>query len=391
MTRPAAAPMMRRVEQSLEVSLARCASYAPDALQAGLEQVLAPLGGLERFVRSGQSVLIKPNLLTDRPPEQAVTTHPVVVQAIIRLVKASGGIPSVGDSPASTVKLAEVWEKTGMRGLCEAEAVPLLNLEKAGSRAFTVDGCTFNIAQPILDADVVINAPKVKTHSLTVLTAGVKNLYGAVPGYQKTNLHVLCPKPADFGHMLVGVLDTVKPALTIADGVTAMEGPGPAAGRPYPLGLLAASCDAAALDVVLCRVLGINPLAVPYLREIIERRSRAGSFDGVEVRGVQIAEIQARRFEAPGNLPARLIPRPLARLAAPLIWIRPAISDACVRCGRCVKACPTEALSMRVGQRPVLKPQRCIGCCCCHEVCPVNAISMARSPLLRALSRGGVV
>ena len=371
----------------LKVAIRKCPGYAA-GLETILERLLADLGGMGRFVQPGQRVLIKPNLLTDRTPEQAVTTHPEVVRAIIRQVKKSGGVPTVADSPASAVRLQQVWEKTGFRALCEEESIPLLNLEKAGSRSFSVDGCAFNIAQPFLDADVVINVPKVKTHSLTVLTGAVKNLYGAVPGYQKTHLHKIYAKPAEFGHMLVGVLKTVRPALTIADGIVAMDGAGPAAGRPYPLGILAAAPDPAALDILLCRILGIDPLRVPYLRELIEADSATGAFDRVDVLGDQITDVQARDFRAPDNLPARLIPRSLVKLLGPLIWVRPSLSDSCIKCGRCVEACPKEALAMQPDSKPVLDPSRCIGCCCCHEICPVNAIAMEQSPLLR-LARGG--
>lgn len=370
-----------------KVAVRKCADYG-EGVEAAMQALLADLGGMGRFVRVGQNVLIKPNLLSDREPDEAVTTHPAVVRAIIRLVRKAGGRPSVGDSPASAVKLAQVWERTGMRALCADEDVPLLNLEKAGSRPFTANGAQFNIAQPVLDADVLINVPKIKTHAFSILTAGVKNLYGAVPGFQKTHLHKLHPRPSDFGHMLVGILATVKPALTIADGIVAMEGEGPAAGKPYPLGILAASANPAALDVVLCRVLGIDPLAVAYLRELIEADRAQSVFERIEVRGDSVGEVQARGFRTPSNLPARMIPRSLARVLGPLVWIRPAISESCIKCGRCVKACPKQALSASDGERPALNPRLCIGCCCCHEVCPVGAISMVQSPLLKLVCGG---
>ena len=163
------------------VSLTACSDYSPDAVRAAVACVMDHLGGMKSFVSPGQSVLLKPNLLTDREPDAAVTTHPEVVRALIRLVKESGGRPSVGDSPANVTKIDRVWERTGFRAMCEQEGVPLINFEKAGSTPVTVGSVSFSIAQPVLDADVVISVPKVKTHMLTIFTGAVKNLYGIVP------------------------------------------------------------------------------------------------------------------------------------------------------------------------------------------------------------------
>ena len=373
-----------------QVALHRCADYGP-GLEAAVAAVLASLGGMTAFVRPGQRVLIKPNLLSDHAPAEAVTTHPELVRSLIRQVRDCGAAPCVADSPASAVKLARVWERTGFAALCAEERVPLLNLEQAGSQRVVVEGYAFHVARPVLEADALINVPKVKTHALTLLTAAVKNLYGALPGYQKTHFHKDYPRPAGFGRLLHALCRAVPPTLTVADGIVAMDGEGPAAGRPYPLGLLAASAAAPALDMVLCRVLGIDPLAVPYLRPFLEADDAAGRWERIEVLGVTVTEAQARGFRLPRATLTRWIPRPLARALAPLIWVRPAVdAQRCIRCGRCAAACPTAALRLAAADAPAppeLLPARCVGCCCCHEVCPVAAIRMTASPLLRLLHR----
>jgi len=367
------------------VALVRCSAYT-SGVETAVERLLAHLGGMKAFVSKGQKVLIKPNLLTDRAPAQAVTTHPEVLRAIIRLVRKAGGQPMVGDSPASVTKLETVWEKTGMKTLCEEEETPLLNLEKGGSRTFEIDGLSVNISRPVLEADVVINVPKVKTHVLTTLTGAVKNMYGAVPGYHKTHLHKMRPNPVNFGRLVAGIYDCVTPALSIADGIVGMEGSGPSGGAHIALGFLAASPDAYALDVTLCRILGIRMAVVPTLQAYVKSHATAKG-TGITLAGATVKDVSPGSFSAPHSL-ARLIPAWLAKPLAKLVWIRPSFTDRCVFCGRCVEACPASALTSQKDERPVLNPRACIECCCCHEICPETAIEMTPSPFLRIVRRG---
>jgi uncharacterized protein (DUF362 family)/Pyruvate/2-oxoacid:ferredoxin oxidoreductase delta subunit len=369
------------------VALAKCSSYTV-GLEAAVRGLLAPLGGIAAFVKPGQKVLLKPNLLTARTPEQAVTTHPEVVRVLIRLVRERGAIPCVADSPNNVVKLPRVWEKTGFAAMCAEEDVPLLNLERAGSTRFTVNGLTFSVAQPVLDADAVINVPKVKTHVLTTLTGAVKNLYGTIPGFQKTALHKDNPTVEAFGRLLAALYSKVRPVLSVADGIVGMQGDGPSAGQPVALGLLAASGDSVALDSTLCRILRIDPRSVPYFPPL--REAGLGETDPVRIRvvGSSVEELTPPVFRVPGTLLSRLIPGRLVRWLGPWIWYRPEFSERCVSCGLCVQACPCTALSLIAGSRPSLNPDRCIGCCCCHEVCPEQAVRMRQSPLITFLRAG---
>lgn len=379
--------MQSTSHKRFSVSVVSCDSYETD-MRRVVDSLLAPLGGISSFVKPGNSVLIKPNLLTSRTPDKAVTTHPEVVRAIIRMVKNAGGIPSVADSPANVTKLDRVWNETGFAAMCREEQVPLLSLEESGSRQFIFEEVAVTIAKPVLDADVIINVPKVKTHVLTIFTGAVKNLYGTIPGFQKTQLHRLFPTPADFGRLLAALYGEVRPTLSIADGIIGMEGEGPSAGRPAHLGFLAASADAVALDLVMCSRLGINPDAVPYFAPLRKTGCGPESVSMVDIVGTADASAAAANFRVPSTLPGRLIPGWLVKSIGRWLWIRPAIGDSCISCGLCVKSCPVNALSMETGEKPVLNPQLCIGCCCCHEVCPKQAIAMKQSPLLSAVRMG---
>lgn len=367
------------------VILTRCPDYA--GVAAALPRLLDALGGMGAFVKPGQSVLIKPNMLTDALPDEAVTTHPEVVRAVIRLVRAAGANPWVADSPANVADLAKVWDRTGIQAVCREEQVPLVNLEKGGSERFEVEGVEFTIAKPVLEADAIITVPKVKTHLLTGFTGAVKNLYGVVPGLQKTSLHKSYPRTDDFSRMLVMVFQRVKPVLAIADGVVGMEGNGPSAGVPVPLGFLAASADSVALDAVLCGTLGLDVRTVLHLQEA--HRAGLGEVDRarIVVEGDGQAALVPRTYRLPDTVPTHLIPRWAVRLVKPLIWHRPDFTVRCVFCGQCVKACPVGALRIERGRRPVLTPSICIACCCCHEICPARAIEMRASPLVRLIGR----
>ena len=372
------------MSKPVKVTAIACDSYV-SGLSGHIESLLAPLGGLSSFVSRGSKVLIKPNLLTDRHPDEAITTHPEVVRHLVRMVRDCGGVPRVGDSPAPTVKLSRVHEKTGFLDMCRGEDVPLLNMEKSGSVELQRDGYTFHIAKPVMDADVIISVPKVKTHVLTVLTAGVKNMYGTIPGFQKPNLHKKHPSVPDFGGLVAAVCRSVPPALSLADAVVGLQGDGPGTGgRPAELGFLAASADAFSLDLAICNILKIDPKAVSFLKgdEV------PSSGPDLQVIGASIDELSPSSFAAPSTLGARLVSGFLIHLLGRFLWIRPAVTDTCISCGRCVASCPVTALSMEPKEKPRLEPEKCIGCCCCHEICPEKAIQMAQSPLLTLLRRG---
>ena len=358
------------------VAFVKCADYN-DGLATAVARAFELSGWKAAEALSGKYILVKPNLLTDRKPEQATTTHPEVVREVIRWLKQRGAYVVVGDSPASTANLKNVWEISGLRAVCDEEQVTLLSLEQAGVKSFDVEGFSFAIAQPVLEADYIINLPKVKSHALTLLTAAVKNIYGVLPGYSKTLLHRQYPKTKDFGRLVSTLWTVLPPSITLADGIVGMEGQGPASGTPVNLGFLAASENPFALDRALCDVLHIDPQRVPYLT----------GQQGQDYTCVGDA-ITVRSFAVPsGAHVLNLLPERVIQWLGRVVWVRPAFSEtACIRCGKCVKACPVNALSLdNAAHPPRLRAKACISCCCCHEVCPADAIRMTQSFVLRTL------
>ncbi len=247
------------------VSLVRAQSYDRAPLLSALETLLEPLGGMAAIVKPGDRVLLKPNLLTGARPGKEAITRPEVVYTVAKLVQAAGGKPFLGDSPAFGSAQGVAKAGNYLPFLQELE-VPIV--EFSGKRYETVNS-SFNhllLSKEAMDADVVINLPKVKSHMQLTLTLGVKNLFGCVPGKMKAWWHMEAGKSSDrFGTMLVETAKAIRPNLTILDGIIGHEGNGPSGGEPRPLGLLAASTDVFALDRAIVEVLQVDPARVPTI------------------------------------------------------------------------------------------------------------------------------
>jgi uncharacterized protein (DUF362 family) len=249
------------------VSLVRAQQYDDLAqLRASIEDMLQPLGGMQAFVKQGDRVLLKPNLLTGAKPGKECTTRPEVVYCIAQLVQAAGGKPFLGDGPAFG-SAKGVAKANGYFPLIEELNIPVIDFQ--GQRYQTVSD-SFNhlrLSKEVMEADVVINLPKVKSHVQLTLTLGVKNLFGCVPGKMKAWWHMEAGKDADrFGEMLVETARTIAPDLTIVDGIIGHEGNGPSGGEPRSLGLLGASHNIFALDRALVEILQVDPQLIPTLR-----------------------------------------------------------------------------------------------------------------------------
>jgi uncharacterized protein (DUF362 family) len=245
------------------VSLIRATSYAPDALRESLETLLEPLGSMAAFVKAGDRVLLKPNLLTSSRPTKECTTRPELVRAVAQMVIEAGGKPFLGDSPAFG-SARGVAIANGYLPILEELNIPIIEFH--GQR-YEVANETFNhlrLCKEAMEADVVINLPKVKSHMQLTITLGVKNLFGCVPGKMKAWWHMEAGKDSQrFGEMLVETAKAIDPNLTILDGIIGHEGNGPSGGEPRHLGVLAASPNVFALDLAMLEILQVPAHQVP--------------------------------------------------------------------------------------------------------------------------------
>lgn len=387
------------------VTLARCAGYEFEQVQAALRGILAPLGGMGAFVRPGERLALKPNLLFSASPEQAITTHPAVVAAVAVEVREAGGVPVVVESPGSGIVhirpvIERVYRKTGLREVADRYGFELC-LDTAWESVSCPDGKVvrrLEILGPILQADGVINLAKFKTHAFMTFTGATKNLFGVIPGLNKATYHGKLAERDRFAGMLLDVAGLVAPRLNIVDAVLGLEGMGPGTGgSPRHLGLLLAGADPVAVDVVCCRVAAIDTGAVPVLSEARERGLWSGRPEDVQTLGLSLEDARVKDFALPsrrsrdlGLTHSSLVERiatPFLRSGTPVP--RPK-AGRCTLCGACERGCPTDAVSIddKVAR---VDDDRCIRCYCCHELCPSAAIDLEFKGAGRALHRLGLV
>lgn len=249
--------------QAPSVSLIRANTYAKDTLRESITTLLEPLGGIAAFVKPGQRVLLKPNLLTGARSGKECTTRPELVYVIAQMVMEVGGKPFIGDSPAfGSAKGVAI--ASGYQPIVDELNLPIVDFQGQRYQTINQDFNHLLLSKEAMEADVVINLPKVKSHAQLVLTLGTKNLFGCVPGKMKAWWHMEAGKDANrFGEMLVETARAINPNLTIIDGIIGHQGNGPSGGEPRHLGILGASTDVFALDRALATILNVSPHDIP--------------------------------------------------------------------------------------------------------------------------------
>jgi uncharacterized protein (DUF362 family) len=252
---------------SIPVSLISAHSYDDLVkLQRSLEHLLEPLGGMSAVVKPGDRVLLKPNLLTGSRPGKECVTRPEVVYCVAQMVKDAGGKPFLGDGPAFGSAYG-VAKASGYLPLIKELRIPIVEFHGASYQTVSDSFNHLRLSKEAMDADVVINLPKVKSHVQLTLTLGVKNLFGCVPGKMKAWWHMEAGKDSDlFGEMLVETARAIDPDLTIVDAIIGHEGNGPSGGEPRHLGVLGASRNVFALDRAMVELLQIDPQRIPTQR-----------------------------------------------------------------------------------------------------------------------------
>ena len=365
-------------------SIVRCDNYDQAALNRAVERHFDALN-VASLLKSDMRVVIKPNLVGARRPETAATTHPNLVRAVALWLRAQGVQNIViCDSPGglyAAAPLGNIYAVTGMKALSD---VATLNMDVSFQSVKTAGGTipSFNIVSPIANADLVINIAKLKTHSMTLLSAGVKNLFGCVPGLQKPELHYRHPELNDFSNMLVELARTVNPAVTLIDAIDCMEGDGPTGGTVRHLGLTLAARDLFTQDCFAARLIGIEPERVAMLARaralhlIDETVTLAG--DEPIYAEPPFKQPRASGVDFTGRLPEPL-KKPLRAVLGRLLKPYPKLDEKkCVGCGKCAESCPPRIIVI-ADKKAHFTRKGCISCFCCQEMCPAKAIGVKRS------------
>jgi len=377
------------------VYIARCPDYEEIHVSAAVRESVDALGGIRAFIKPGQRVLIKPNLLRPTPPERGITTHPSVVSAVVRLVQKAGATPIIADSPGGPHNKTFVrltYERTGMAAIARGTGALCSDDMRTTHVPYPPGHLLKQLDMLALaaEADAIINLPRLKTHGLTLFTGAIKNLFGVIPGLTKSAYHARLPDVKLFSQLLVDIHQCCAPVLTVMDAVTGMEGSGPSHGALRDVGLILASGDGIALDVVATSLVGIAPLAVPTLAAAAQWGLTSGRIEDLDILGMPLAEA---RLSPPFKLPETVIGSysSLQRLIlqfwpSHFLDVYPTANERCVACGTCVDACPVKAISIVEG-RARMNAGTCIRCYCCHELCPHNAVDLKRRPLAWLFSR----
>lgn len=374
-----------------KVALVKCDTYhnvdVLKAVRAGLDL----LGGVSAFVKPGDQIVLKPNVLIGTSPNNGVTTHTSIFRAAATLLKETGASVYYGDSPAFG-KCEPNIRRAGLKQVGDELQLKLADFDsgKSVSHKNALLVKKFVIANGVLDSDGLVSLPRFKTHGLVRFTGAVKNQFGCIPGLLKSQYHVKLPDPYDFATMLVDLNTLIKPRLYIMDGIAAMEGNGPRSGKLKQLNVLLVSSDPIALDATACRIINLNPAIVPTSQPGEDAGLGTYRVENIELLGGNIDSFIDPGFEVNRTPPAHSSGGRFSTFIKNRITQRPVIDKArCDPCGVCVKMCPVrpKAVDWYKGdksQPPRHNYDRCIRCYCCQETCPDGAI-LIQSPLLGRL------
>jgi uncharacterized protein (DUF362 family)/Pyruvate/2-oxoacid:ferredoxin oxidoreductase delta subunit len=375
------------------VAVRKCRDYDPERVRKAVGALLEDLGGMGRFVKKGESVVLKVNLLRAAGWEDAITTHPQVVKAVNDLVENAGGSPVVADSPGGRFtkrRLRSVYDKSGLLEL-EGRGELKLNWDTSASRVPHPEGRrikSVDILKVVHDAACVITLPKMKTHSLAQITGATKILYGVIPGIAKAGYHTKFSEVPEFCDMLLDLLTLVRPRLSVLDGILGMEGSGPSAGDPIWGRVLLASPNSAALDMVMTSIMQADLKRIVILQAAIRRGLGPASLEDIELKGDALESVLDRPWKLPTSRTGILerlqqsAPRGAMRRIGTLLLRRPVVKAAlCKGCAECARNCPQKCIRL-VNDRPVIDYQKCQSCFCCTETCPSNAMKV-KEPLLK--------
>ena len=361
-----------------KVVVTRCEHYELQEVYTKIKWGINQLGGIESFIPKGKRVLVNPNMLVGTDSKYAVTTHPVIFEAVVKILIENNYDVTYGDSPGYG-NPDRVAYKAGIKPIGDKYNLPLADFSNGKTISFP-DGVVskqFEIANAVLETDAIVNVAKMKAHALQRITGAVKNPFGCVVGYHKGLMHGRFSNAYNFAEMLIDLNLYLKVNLHILDGIVAMEGNGPRNGDPTPMNVLMISKDPVAIDTLFCRMINLNPMIIPTIT--YGQKYGLGSYENIEVIGDDVESFINKDFNIDRDTIKNQEHTSLKFLRK-YVLRRPYIkTDICKKCGICIEVCPLEEKALRWKDNDKTKPpvydyNKCIRCYCCQEMCPYHVI-----------------
>ncbi|MCQ2770596.1 MAG: DUF362 domain-containing protein [Clostridia bacterium] len=340
-----------------------------------------------------RNVVIKPNLVMKTTPDKAATTHPIVLSALLSLLNDNQIKPIIAESPGgiySEQTLNSIYRTCGIENVCKGYDCTL-NFDVSFSSVEYRNGkkCKrFDVIKPIVDADVVIDLCKLKTHTLASMSAAVKNFFGVVPGIIKFEMHSTYSDHADFFSMicdLAALICETKNVISITDGIIGMEGEGPTGGNPKQIGALLVSKSPFSSDVVAANIIGLKTEDVGILEESASRDYMPSDIDEITVLGEEVSSCKVDSFEYPSTHGLKALRFFSTGLMGKFFKASPVITNRCKGCGKCKESCPKHTIIMENNKAKIIS-KNCIRCYCCQELCPFTAIDIKRNPIIKIIN-----
>jgi len=372
----------------MKVFIDKIQSYDLEKIYDFFNKISTEIGLWEKL-DGKKIILVKPNLLGAFKPEKVVTTHPIILEALIILFKEKNKEVWLGDSPGGSVSVKKVWQETGMKSLAEKYDLKLVNFSEGGVVLKQSGNTEFPITKYLWEADAIINVAKYKTHSLMYFTGCVKNLYGFIPGLKKSDYHKYHPDFKDFAGIITSLFPIIKDRiyLNILDGIMGMEGEGPSAGIPRNLGIVFASESASAIDFLASRMMGYTHKQLPYINDFlkVDNLSKNNISVDKEWESFSFENVKIRQVGFLINLINRT-PGFIKNFLTKYYKYYPDFNEKCTLCKICVQSCPVKVMKIVENiPHPIIDYNKCIKCMCCHELCPHQAIYIKKSFLAKLL------
>lgn len=377
------------------VFLQACNTYERDRILECVEAIFQVHGGVSRFAGPGKCVVIKPNLVAKKRPEEAATTHPSLVWACAKLLVEAGARVVIAESPGGLYDKPVLKSLYRVCGIEEAakDSGAELNFDTSVTHVQNPEGLylkQLDVLTPLTEADCIINIAKLKTHGMMAYTGAIKNMFGSIAGVTKAEYHCKMPSYDAFADTILDIYEAVKPSLNIIDGVEGMHKDGPTAGEVIRTGVLISSENGYEADRVAVACIQADPKRIPMMRAMVRRGKLPEDMTAIQVIGTPVADLVCKKFVVKYNDDCANLHFSdgfLGKMLELALKPRPVITKKCRSCGECARCCPVKAIEIEKGKRAKIDLEKCIRCYCCQELCPFKAVKIKKTLIGKVVTK----